>query len=124
MFRVAESKQKGFTLLEVMIALSIISISLVVLFHSQNSNITRSYLAGTMVKAALVCREIMTDTDIAGKVSEGTWEGEREMDGITYSWKKTVEPSVLEGLKKIVLEVNWDGNDKELPFILETYRMK
>lgn len=113
-----KGQQQGFTLLEVMVALAIISTSLVVLLSSQNSNITRSHYADSLVKAAMLAQKIISEGDI-NKLSEGRWEGKEETGNIVFTWKKTVTPSMVEGLKKLSVLVIW-GDGKE--YKLETYR--
>lgn len=113
-----KGQQQGFTLLEVMVALAIISTSLVVLLSSQNSNITRSHYAGSLVKAAMLAQKIISEGDV-NKLSEGMWEGKEETGNIVFTWKKTVTPSMVEGLKKLSVLVIW-GDGKE--YKLETYR--
>ncbi len=116
----AESIQGGFTLLEVMIALAVISISLTVLLHSQNANITRSHNANCLIKATLLSQKVMSEIDIEGKLSEGEWEGIENINGIDYSWKKIIEPAIVKGMKKITVKVWWD--EKGFPLTVETFR--
>ena len=110
--------EKGFTLLEVMVALAIISTSLVVLLASQNSNITRSHYADSLAKAAMLAQKIISESDM-NKLSDGGWEGKEDVGNIVFTWKKTVTPSMIEGLKKLSVLVIW-GDGKE--YKLETYR--
>ena len=118
MLKGLKGKSQGFTLLEVMVALAIISTSLVVLLSSQNSNITRSHYADSLVKAAMLAQKIISEGDL-NKLSEGGWEGKEERGNIVFTWKKTVTPSMVEGLKKLSVLVIW-GDGKE--YKLETYR--
>ena len=110
--------EKGFTLLEVMVALAIISTSLVVLLSSQNSNITRSHYADSLAKAAMLAQKIISESDM-NKLSDGGWEGKEDAGNIVFTWKKTVTPSMVEGLKKLSVLVIW-GDGKE--YKLETDR--
>lgn len=117
-----EPSQKGFTLLEVLVALSIISISLVVLLQSQSSNLARTYEATALTKAALLSQDLMADIDSAKNFGTGEWEGEEELEGITLFWKKIIEPSVVSNLVHIIIHVSWGEKGKNLPYVLETYR--
>ena len=118
MLRVLKVHDKGFTLLEVMVALAIISTSLVVLLSSQNSNITRSHYADSLARAAMIAQKIISEGDMTRPV-DGRWEGKEEAGNIVFTWKKTVEPSMVDGLKKLSVLVRW-GDGKE--YKVETYR--
>ncbi len=118
MLKGLKGHEQGFTLLEVMVALAIISTSLVVLLHSQNSNITRSHYADCLAKAAMLAQEIISEGEM-NKLIDGKSEGSEETGNIVFTWEKTVEPSIVEGLKKLSVLVSW-GDGKE--YKLETYR--
>jgi len=118
MLKGLKGKSRGFTLLEVMVALAIISTSLVVLLHSQNANITRSHYADSLATAAMLAQKIISEGDV-NKLVDGSLEGSEESGNIIFRWEKIVSPSMVEGLKKISLRVSW-GEGKE--YKLETYR--
>ncbi len=118
MLKGLKGNSQGFTLLEVMVALAIISTSLVVLLHSQNSNITRSHYADSLAKAAMLAQKIISEGDM-NKLMDSKSEGSEESGNIVFTWEKMVMPSMVEGLKKLTVLVSW-GNGKE--YKLETYR--
>jgi len=113
--------ERGFTLLEVMIAIAILSISLVVLLYAQNSNITRSYHSRCLTKAALLGQKILTEVDLTSPLL-GVWEGKEEMDDMTLTWQKRIEPSIVEGMRKIIIKVSWGDSGSGNFFLLETFR--
>lgn len=118
MLKGLKGHEQGFTLLEVMVALAIISTSLVVLLSSQNANITRSHYADCLARAAMLAQKIVSEGDM-NKLMDGRSEGKEESGNIVFTWEKTVTPSMVEGLKKLSLLVTWgDGNE----YKLETYR--
>lgn len=106
-----------------MVALAIISISLVVLLHSQSSNIARAYESTSLTRAALLSQKILSEAGSGAAVSEGKWEGKEEMEGIIFYWKKMVEPTVVEGLMKITVSVSWGEEEGGAPYVVETYRI-
>ena len=117
-----ERSQKGFTLLEVLVALSIIAISLVVLLQSQSSNITRVYDSTALTKAALLCQDLLSDMDARKERGTGEWEGEEERDNVTFFWKKNIEPSVVESMVHVTISVTWGKRGDSVPYVVETYR--
>jgi len=112
--------EHGFTLLEVMIALSIISFTLVFLLHSQNMSITRTSYAIDLSRAALVSRKVLSEIDMANKIREGEWKGKEEMGDMIFSWSKVIEQSGIKGIGKVTVSITWDGAD---PFTIVTYRI-
>ncbi len=118
----SERSQKGFTLLEVLVALSIIAISFVVLLQSQSSNITRVYHSTALTKAALLSQDILSDMDARKELGTGEWEGEEERDNVTFFWKKSIEPSVVESMVHVTISVTWGSRGGDVPYVVETYR--
>ena len=119
MWKALRSEERGFTLLEVMVALAIISTSLVVLLQSQNANIVRSYYAGSLSTAAFLAQRIVSESGLE-PLLPGKWEGEERSGNRVFSWTKVVEPSLVEGLVRLSVTVSW-GNDGV--YMLETYRI-
>lgn len=122
MLKVSDQGQHGFTLLEVMVALAIISISLVVLIHSQNSNVVRSYDSNCLIRAALLGQTLVSEIDNKERVVDGRIEGAEEIENVIYSWEKTITPTVIKNMKKVTLAVTWGEEGERPPFVLETYR--
>ncbi|MDH3976737.1 MAG: prepilin-type N-terminal cleavage/methylation domain-containing protein [Deltaproteobacteria bacterium] len=113
--------EKGFTLLEVMVAIAVISISLIVLLYAQNSNITRSYHSRCLTRAALLGQKILSESSLS-EPEPGTWEGKEELDDMTLRWEKRVEPSIVEGMRKLTIRVSWGDEMSGSVFLLETFR--
>jgi type II secretion system protein I len=114
-------KQKGFTLLEVMVALAILSVVLVVLFSQQAASISHGHEARIVAKASLLAQERMDGLITEGVFREGDQEGEINDSIPPFQWKQTVEESTIEGMKKITVLVRWKEGRKERDVRFVTY---
>jgi general secretion pathway protein I len=109
-------KNRGFTLLEVMISVAIIAIALTALLGSQTQSIffANSAKFGTM--AALLAQQKMSEITIQDPTSLTSDSGDFGDDYPGYTWEATVSDVSLEGietladyLKQIDLTVAWGG---------------
>lgn len=108
-------KKRGFTLLEVLVALAIASFALVALWKvlGQGMFITGELpdrvLAGWVAHNHIVLRQATghwPDT--------GIYEGHEEMAGITWYWEEEVETTSEPRLRRITIEVGEDVEFRSL----------
>jgi type II secretion system protein I len=90
--------QKGFTLLEVMVAVVIMAMVLVTLIGLNNKSMQDVALADHMTTATLLARRVMIETMTSSKKSqtgeeEGDFPDEEPYKG--YTWKRTVSKLLL-----------------------------
>mgnify|MGYP005651656467 CR=1 FL=1 len=93
---------RGFTLMEVMIALAILSMSMTVLLLTQSSSMDKISRARDLTVATLLARSKMIDAEQA-LFDEGFTEGESSEEGDfseegynTFKWKTTYTPIELD----------------------------
>lgn len=102
-------KQAGFTLIEVIVALAIVSILLVTLVTNQadstqaKSHMMHKMAADIAAKNALDVHRLVLDDSLKTAVKPSTEEV--EVAGYTFRVEKQVLPAALPGLKKIVVDV-------------------
>jgi general secretion pathway protein I len=96
---------KGFTLLEVMVAVAILAMVLVTLLGLKNKSTQNVMLAEHITTATLLAKRVMTDTlatagtgALEQKEDEGKFEEEEFQD---YTWKKTIAPLQLEAVGQV-----------------------
>ncbi len=85
---------RGFTLLEVMVAVAIMAMVLVTLIGLNNSSMQDVTLAEHITTATMLAKRTMVDTTLSNPrlplEEEGTYPEEEFKD---YTWKKTVSPT-------------------------------
>ena len=110
------SKNRGFTLLEVMVAVAIIAIALTALLGSQSQSVSYANSAKFETMAALLAQKKMSEMVIQDPASLTSANGDFGDDYPGYTWEATVSDVSLEGaedilkyLKQIDLTVAWGG---------------
>jgi general secretion pathway protein I len=116
--------QRGFTLLEVMIAMAILAIVLVTVFHSQSQSIAMANESRAMTTLALLAQSRMAEVEGQQNLSTGQTSGKFGDDFPDYSW--TAGISVPQGpgssyLRKIEITVVHDYYPKR-PYKVILYR--
>jgi general secretion pathway protein I len=111
-----KSKNRGFTLLEVMIAVAIIAIALTALLGSQAQSISFANSAKFETTAALLAQRKMSEITIKDPSLLTSDSGDFGNDYPGYTWEVAVSDVSLEGvetlsdyLKQIDLTVAWGG---------------
>ena len=106
----------GFTLLEVMIAFAILSLSLIVLLSLRNSSIRVVERSDRITTATLLAKTKMED--LPRPVSIGESEGEfdgGEFKG--YKWKRSVKTTPFAFIKEVIVIVTWDEGKRDLRLV-------
>lgn len=112
---------KGFTLLEVMVALAVLSVALVVLFSQQATSISRGNEARIVTKATLLAQERMAGLIAEGRLRMGTEEGEVEDSIPPFKWRQIVEEGGIEGMRRLTIVVLWKEGERERDVRFVTY---
>ena len=105
---------KGFTLLEIMIAVAILAVALVTLLGSQSQSVFFANSARFETMAALLAQSKMSEITIQAADSLSSDSGDFGEDYPGYAWEATVSDVSIEGLdaisdylKQIDLAVTW-----------------
>ncbi len=105
---------KGFTLLEVMVAVSIMAMVLVTLIGLNNSSVQDVMLAEHITTATMLAKRTMVDTTLSKPrlpvEEEGTYPEEEFKD---YTWKKTVSPTPFQVMEVRVAVLWKEGTRQE-----------
>jgi prepilin-type N-terminal cleavage/methylation domain-containing protein len=120
------SQHCGFTLLEVLVALALLSVALVVVLQLFSANLRGIAVSEDMAKAVMkaesAMREVLDDEDIAEKSSsETTPDGYKVDVAITTAEEGRTENLNLK-LLQIQLTVHWKDGVKERAITLKTLK--
>lgn len=121
------SGEKGFTLLEILVALAIMSIALVVIFQLFSANMKGIVASGDYVDAAMIAesqmRQVLDDDNLAPKSwTKVTDDGQTVDAVVTEVDTKRTENLPVE-LLKIDVTVHWTKGVRERTITLETMKL-
>jgi competence protein ComGC len=84
-------KYHNFTLLEILVAMTIISISFIVMLNALSLNITNTAIAEGYTNACLLAKEKMVEIYQRDKLEEGTEYGDFGDDYPEYEWEEDIK---------------------------------
>ena len=113
---------RGFTLLEVMIAMAILATTLVVVFQSQSQSVSMAGRARFETTASLLAQSKMSEIEAASPEKVVSDSGDFGDDFGDYSWQVDVTETELESLKKIEVKVVNERLTSNNSFRLVLYR--
>lgn len=87
--------QRGFTLLEIMVALAIIAVAFVALLGLRNRDIVLHGEARAIIAATALAQQRMADATIGGFPDLGTSEGRFDDEHARFTWRQEVNPTGL-----------------------------
>ena len=117
------SSGKGFTLLEVMIAMAILAIALVAVFSSQAQSIYMTADSRFSTTAPLLAQSKMVEYEAADLGNVGPTAGEFGSDFADYVWRVEIKDTDREMLKKIDVTVTNRRLARNNTFRLTLYRL-
>jgi len=115
---------EAFTFVEVMIALAIVSISIMALLRLHLISVHMIDKAQIMTQAVFLADEKIAEVLAADSPEEGIRSGAVEKNGLKFNWKTRVEnlqsiqldAGDISGLWKVLVDISWKqgGNPKHL----------
>ena len=98
-------KKNGFTLMEVMIAMTILAIALVAVFQSQSQSVSMSADSRFMTTAALLAQSKMAEIEAGAALGNRKEDGNFGSDYPQYTWHLEIGDTQLAHFKKIEVTV-------------------
>lgn len=120
---------RGFTLLEVLVALVILGVALVGLLSAQSAAVRLRSQAEQMTLATFLLERRMTDIELAGFPEVGTKEGDFGEDYPGYAWQTTVSDSPFSAppqvrVREVRVAVLWSAGPRPERLELVRYVME
>ncbi len=126
--KVLNRKVEGFTLLEVMVAMSIIAIAMTAVLSLQSQSISLASEAKFSTTAALLAQNKMAETEWGNRLDLSSDSGDFEEDFPGYTWQVKVEDvsmdlpeNVSNHLKEMTVIISW-GEEGVYRYQLKAYR--
>ena len=125
------ARQRGFTLIEVMVAFIIASLALGLLFQAASSSGTAAHRAGYYEEAVSRAKSHMAMVGRDADIAPGEREGD---DGSGYRWRVSITPSAAaqppQGatpdnqlvLYNVAVSVSWSDSGRAYSVVLHTQR--
>ncbi len=113
----------GFTLLEIMIALSIVAIALVVMLGLAQRSVLVNGRIQNMTRATLLAKQKMAEIENNINLEISQTKGSFTEPNQDFSWQKVSTPTPISGIVQIDLSVIW-GDEKENEVITLTSFIK
>ncbi|HEV8716249.1 MAG TPA: prepilin-type N-terminal cleavage/methylation domain-containing protein [Candidatus Binatia bacterium] len=117
MSNAAASSLKGFTLLEVLVAMAVLAVALVSLLGLYNRSLLLTIHTQRLSTATLLVQEMLTRTQLEGidalRVSAGDFADLHPGQYPEFRWYRTVRPTALEGLWEVHVGVSWGEREGE-----------
>jgi general secretion pathway protein I len=113
---------KGFTLMEVMIAMAILAIALVTIFQSQSQSISMTGNSRFLTTASLLAQGKMAEIELIEMKDVRTDSGNFGDGFPDYSWRVELKDTDFDVVKKIELTVTNNRLTANNQYLLELYR--
>ena len=118
---------RGFALIEILVAVSVLTISLVVIFQLFSGGLKSRKLSEQYARGVFHAREKMAEILLTPVLSEGETQGEFED---AYEWQAVItrvvsgddEEKLPVNLLNIKIRINWREGEKEKSFVIDTLK--
>jgi len=100
--------KNGFTMVEVVVALAILSISLIAVFGTMRSCSMAAYHSRMLTKSVLLAENLLTQAALNKNKSFENTQGQTD----TYRWQVNIVPTAVENLAAICVQVNWQEQQR------------
>ena len=115
--------RRGFTLMEVMIAMAILAIALVVIFQSQSQSASMAAHARFLTTASLLAQSRMAEIEARGPRNFQSEDGDFGAGFPDYRWRLEVRDTEIDRFKRLEMRVTHDRLAKNNTFTVVLYKL-
>jgi general secretion pathway protein I len=113
---------RGFTLLEVMVAVAILAIALVAILKANVQSLDALVDSRERTMASLLLASKLAEVEAAGVEDWHELQGDFGEDHPGFSWQVESEPTALDKMIKVIVIVQWGGwNEAEREISVEEF---
>jgi Tfp pilus assembly protein PilV len=98
-----ESGITAFTMVEIVVALTILSVTIVAVFGSMRMCAKAAHHTRMLTKSVLLAERLLAETRISENTVYETREGKENL----YQWKVQIAPTTVENLGAVHVQVQW-----------------
>jgi general secretion pathway protein I len=126
--------ERGFSLLEVLLAVAILAIALPVLLGLRNFDLELQSRSMELTTATLLAQEKLLETELSGSfpIGESTGEFQTPAPGVLssimetnrapgYRWKRSIMPTPLELIREVKIQISWPRGQQDETLEVSTY---
>ncbi len=112
---------RGFTLLEVMVSLAIISLTLTMILSLLNRSAAIHVSSEQSTIGILLAQEILVKTELGGIPSVGQTKGDFGSKFPQFRWSRDVKSTLFPQVREVFIEVFWGPTSTQESVNLSTY---
>lgn len=125
---------RGFSLLEVLLAIAILAIALPVLLGLRNFDLDLQFRSAELRAATILAQEKLLETELSGAFPIGETSGDFQAPppgviptaelanrAIGYRWKRSIMPTPLELIREVRIQIVWPRGQNEETLEVSTY---
>ena len=98
----------AFTMVEIIVALTILSVTMVAVFGSMRMCATASHHTRMLTKSVLLAESLLAETMLSENTTYETREGREDL----YQWKIQIAPTPVENLGAVHVQVQWQEQQR------------
>lgn len=126
MMMLPTGNKRGFTLVEIMISIAILSIGLILVLQGFSYALNILRISQDNLETSLLAQEKMAELEINSKQSKGMFlkdiSGDSQSDNIEFRWQIRLTPDTeYEDLYAVMTTVNWKEGRRSGASIFNTY---
>lgn len=114
---------RGFTLMEVMIAMAILAIALVAIFQSQSQSASMAAHARFLTTASLLAQSRMAEIEAKNPRNLQSEDGDFGAEFPDYRWRLEVRDTEIDRVKRLEMSVTHDRLAKNNTYTVILYKL-